>query len=251
MPFETVLVEVDRRVGAISLNRPTSGNLVSEQMAWELKEACAQLGQNDDVRVVVLTGVGEAFCRGTEPSALKDSTLPRLKVAETVAVLEKPVIAAINGDALDQGLELALACDIRIVSREAKLGLTQVGRDLMPWDGGTQRLPRLVGRGRAMEMVLTCRVLSGSEALEAGLVNEVVDAQKVLRRTQEVASAIAGHGPVAARYLKEAVLKGLDLTLEQGLRLEADLNLILRSTADRAEGISSFLERRRPKYTGR
>ena len=130
------------------------------------------------------------------------------------------------------------------------MGLTQVGDGAMPWDGGTQRLPRLVGRTRAMEMVLTSRLVDAREALEIGLVNQVVEPDRVLRRSLDVASTIAGQGPIAARYLKEAVLKGLDMTLEQGLRLEADLSFLLQSTTDRAEGIQSFLEKRKPEYKG-
>ena len=255
MSRESVFVEIDGRVATVTLDRASSGNAVSEQMAFELRDACDRLDRDDEVWVAVITGKGDAFCRGSEPPSLGpgDDTLGKLstlRVAARVAALEKPVIAALNGDAMDQGLELALACDIRIAPSGARLGLTQVKRGVMPWDGGTQRLPRLVGRSRAMEMVLTSRVLESQEALEAGMVNEVVEPDQVLPRAIEIAAKIAGHGPIAARYLKEAVLKGADMTLEQGLRLEADLNFILQSTADRAEGIRSFLERRHPDYRG-
>ena len=157
-------------------------------------------------------------------------------------------MAAVIGNALDQVLELALACDLRIASDASRFGLTQIMDGLIPWDGGTQRLPRLVGRSLAMEMVLSARVLDAPEALEIGLVNETVPTDMVSARAKEMAQLIAGHGPIAARYLKEAILKGADLTLEQGLRLEADLNLLLQTTTDRAEGVGSFLERRRPHY---
>ena len=160
-------------------------------------------------------------------------------------------MAAISGDAIDQVLELALACDMRIATDASKFGLTQVDDGLIPWDGGTQRLPRLVGRSRAMEMILSSRVIDAREALEIGLVSETVPPDKVETRVREISQLIAGHGPVAARYLKEAVLKGADLVLEQGLRLEADLNLLLQTTTDRAEGISSFQDgRRRPQFKG-
>jgi enoyl-CoA hydratase len=258
---ERIIVQVKGHIATVTL----AGSAISERIAFELRDVCDQVDQDDAVWVAVITGKDEAFCLGSRhahgsaplttglnaPTA--DALLQAmrsLRVAGRVAAVQKPIIAALNGDAIDQGLELALACDIRIASSQARLGLTQVKDGLLPWEGGTQRLPRLIGRGRAMEMLLTSRVVSAHEALEMGLVNQVVEPGKALERAMEMASAIASYGPIAARYLKEAVLKGMDLTLEQGLRLEADLNFILQSTADRAEGIRSFLERRKPQYKG-
>ena len=256
MPFETIIVESDVRIATLTLDRASSGNAVNERMAFELGDACQQLDQDDDIWVVVITGKGDAFCLGTDPAALQKQgdlaeSLYSLRVAGRIAAIEKPVIAALNGDAIGQGLELALTCDIRIASSQARFGMTQLKDETMPWDSGTQRLPRVVGRGRAIEMVLTSRMVDAEEALEMGLVSQVVEPDQVSRRAQDIASTIADHGPIAARYIKEAVLKGLDMTLEQGLRLEADLNIILQSTADRAEGVRSFLENRRPQYRGK
>lgn len=257
MASKTVRVDVDRWIATVALDRAASGNLIDERMAFELADVCERLRRDSGIRVVVLTGKGDAFCRGTQPppqtgrdERLHVDALPSLRVAGCVAAIEKPVIAALNGDALDQGLELALAADIRIAAAEARLGLTQVERGLMPWDGGTQRLPRLVGRGRGMEMLLTSRVVDAQEAMAMGLVNRVVGPGLAVREAGRLAAMIAAQGPVAAGYLKEAVQKGLDLALEQGLRLEADLGFILQSTADRDEGIRSFLERRTPDYRG-
>ena len=244
MTSQTIGIQTAGHVAAVTLRRPSAGNLVNEPMAFELREACERVGQDPEVWVVVLTGSGDGFCRGTDLS----SSLETLRVADAVAAVQKPVIAALNGDAIDQGLELALACDIRIASSPARLGLTQVEQGMMPWDGGTQRLPRLIGLGRAMEMVLSSRLLAAEEALEAGLVNEMVEPGRLMDRTHELALTISQHGPIAVRYLKEALLKGADMTLQHGLRLEADLNIILQSTADRAEGVRSFLERRMPQY---
>ena len=255
MAFETILVSIDGRVATVTLDRPAEGNAVNERLAFELADACDQLDRDDNVWVLVLTGAGEVFCNGTGtrvPQLTGDRgealLLPR--VAGRVATVEVPVIAALNGDALGQGLELALACDVRVASEGSRLGLTQVGEDTMPWDGGTQRLPRLIGRGSAMEMVLASRILTANEALDKGLVNQIVARDEVLARAQQIAATIACHGPIAARYLKEAVTKGMDMTLGQGLRLEADLNITLQSTTDRAEGIRSFLDRRSPEYRG-
>ena len=257
MAFQTIRLEIENRIATLTLTRASSGNSIDESLASELREACAQLRQDDDVWVVVLTGEGDAFCRGADLSTFTDQNgsvldnLRSLKVSESVAAIEKPVIAALNGDAIDQGLELALACDMRIASEQASFGLTHVEHGLMPWDGGTQRLPRLIGRGAATEMILTSRIMDAQEALDIGLVNEIAEPDRVLEQARQTASTIAGHGPIAARYLKELVLKGLDMTLEQGLRLEADLNFILQSTSDRAEGIGSFLERRgTPQFRG-
>ncbi|MBI4299264.1 MAG: enoyl-CoA hydratase/isomerase family protein [Chloroflexi bacterium] len=258
MPFHTITLEKSGRVALITLNRPEHSNAVNEAMAQELREACQAVNEDDEIRVVILTGAGEAFCRGSELNLHRreettgsslDTMIKRHRVADAVAKVEKPTIAALNDDALGQGLELALACDLRIAQGEARLGLTQVKEGLIPWDGGTQRLPRLVGRARAMELLLTSRIVEAEEALSMGLVNQVVE--NALAQSKEVASAIAQHAPIAARYVKEAILKGLGLTLDQGLRLEADLNFLLHSTEDRPEGIRSFLEKRRPDFKGR
>ena len=242
--LRTLTLAIEEHVATVTLDRPAAGNSVNELMASELREACESVDADPDVRVVLLTGLGDAFCLGTDgPGPVDD-----LRAAAAVAAVRKPAIAVLNGDAVDQGLEIALACDIRVASTCARLGLTHLARGAIPWDGGTQRLPRLVGIGRAMDMLLTSRLLDAGEALEAGLVNELSEAADLRTRARALAGTVAGQGPVAARYLKEALLKGADMTLEQGLRLEADLNIILQSTADRAEGIRSFLERRSPLY---
>ena len=256
MSFETVQVRTDGPVAMVTLDRPSAGNSVNQRMAFEIREVCDRLAGDDGVRVVVITGRGRDFCLGTDldlPSAdgaAQVGYLALLRVAPSIAAVDKPVIAAVNGDALDQGLEIALACDIRVASTQTKLGLTQAGKGLMSWDGGTQRLPRLIGRGRAMEMILTSRIVDAEEALDIGLLNQITGAEEVLEKAHRMADTIAGLGPIATRYLKEAVLKGLDLTLDQGLRVEADLTVMLQSTLDRAEGIRSFIERRRPRYRG-
>jgi enoyl-CoA hydratase/carnithine racemase len=248
--FHALSLETEGHVATLTLDRPSAGNAVDETMAFELREACAQVGRDGDVWVMLLTGSGDTFCRGTDLSSTPVDPTETLRVAGAVAGVQMPVIAALNGDATDQGLELALACDIRIASSGVRLGLTQVSHGTIPWDGGTQRLPRLIGPGRAMEMVLTSRLLDADECVEAGLVNELVDPSRLMDRARELASTVSSHGPIATRYLKEALQKGADMTLEQGLHLEADLNVILQSTADRTEGIRSFLERRKPEFKG-
>ena len=179
-----------------------------------------------------------------------DMSFDPLRLAKHVAEIEKPVICAIHGSTYDQGLEVALACDVRIADATAKFRMGHILSGEMPWDGGTQRLPRLIGPSRAHEMLLTGREIDAAEALDFGIVNQVVEPGAASQRAHEVAEAMTKHGPIAMRYLKEAVLSGLDGTLEQGLRLEADLSFLLQSTDDRREGIESFLQRRSPTYRG-
>ena len=240
------------RIATITLSRPDARNAVNERMAQELRDACERIRQDDEVRVAVITGEGAAFCIGADVDgeALAPDDLARLKAADAIAAIEKPTIALINGDALDQGLELALACDLRIAASHAKFGLTQVSAGTIPWDGGTQRLTRLIGQSRALQLILTSGVIDAAEALNIGLLNQAAEPAEAADYAANLAAAIAAHAPIAARYLKETLLKGADMTLAQGLALEADLSVILQSTADRAEGIASFLHRRPPHYRG-
>ncbi|MCH7626994.1 MAG: enoyl-CoA hydratase/isomerase family protein [Chloroflexi bacterium] len=225
-------------------------DIMTGESALDLRDAAEHVRRDEEAWVVVLVVNATSHTEGENKREFDAGAVEEKRVADSVAAIEKPVVFAVSGDAMDQVLELALACDVRIASDASRFGLTQIKDGLIPWDGGTQRLPRLVGRSRAMEMVLSARVLDAREALEIGLVNETVPLESVNDRAREIAQLIAGHGPIATRYLKEAILKGADLTLDQGLRLEADLNLLLQTTTDRAEGIGSFLERRRPKYRG-
>ena len=182
--------------------------------------------------------------------AADDSRLMALRAGQYIAEIEKPVICSVQGRAYDQGLEISLACDVRIAESTATFAMRQVLSGDMPWDGGTQRLPRVVGRSRAVELLLTGRTLGADEAQMIGLVNESLGPDDGSRRANELAETIASHGPTALRYVKEAVLTGSDGPIAQGLRLEADLSFLLQSTRDRHEGISSFLERRAPDYRG-
>ncbi len=249
MPYSAITCRQSDHVVTITLDRPGTGNTVDARMAAELEEACLSVSADDAIRAVIITGAGEAFCRGNEAEQGGEAaSYPG--AAAAVALIEQPVIAAINGDALGQGLEIALACDVRLAARRARLGFPAVGRGLMPADGGTQRLPRLVGRGKALELLFTGDTITAGEALDIGLVGRVVDDGALMREAAELAAALAAKAPLALRFIKEAVAKGLDLTLPQGLRLEADLYFLLHTTADRTEGIRAFLEKRPPRFTG-
>ena len=230
----------------------TLTNAIYEQSAQRLRDICDSVRQNDEVRVCVITGADGVFCAGTEFTDDKPSSddFARLRVSEAVAAIEKPTIALINGDAIDQGFEIALACDLRVASSGARMGMTHLASGFIPWDGGTQRLPRIIGQSRATDMMLRSRLLNAQESLEIGLVSHIAEREDAAEYAMSLASTIASYAPIAARYLKETLLKGADMTLAQGLGLEADLTVILQSTTDRAEGIASFLERRAPHYTG-
>ena len=249
MPHATVIYTKKDHIIYITLNRVEANNLINQQLAQELGDVCHQINQDDDIYAVVITGAGnKAFCCGSELEPKESDS--QYSPATAIASIDRPVIAAINGDALGEGLELALSGDIRLASDKAHFGFPQVALGLIPTDGGTQRLPRIVGKGKAMELLLTAETINAEEALEIGLVNKVVTGEKLTAETEALAKTLATKGPIALRFIKEAVNKGLDLTMEQGLHLEADLYLILHTTADRAEGIKAFLERRTPQFKG-
>jgi enoyl-CoA hydratase/carnithine racemase len=234
-------------VARIILDRPGDGKTV-RSVAGELEEISRRIAQDDRIYVVIITGTGDAFLKlgGGERGEI-----PPAGPAAAIAGIDRPVIAAINGDAIGEGLEIALSADIRVAAAKARFGLPPVAYGRIPVDGGTQRLPRIVGRGKALELLLTGDIISADEALEIGLVSRVVPPDELDAVVAELAGAIAARGPIALRYLKEAVLKGMDMTLEQGLRLEADLYFLLHTTSDRTEGITAFREKRASRYKGK
>jgi enoyl-CoA hydratase/carnithine racemase len=256
MAGNPVLYQKKDHIGYITLNRPENGNRIDLALAQELAGVCAGISGDEDVYLVVITGAGEVFCAGGDTRQLVLSNsgeeLPAKQgPAEAVGALDRPVLAALNGEAIGEGLEIALACDFRIASEKARFGLPQVAEGWIPMDGGTQRLSRIVGKGKALEMVLTGGIIDAQAGLEIGLVNKVVSQDSLKSEIEALATALAAKAPLSLRYAKEAVNKGLDLTLEQGLRLEADLYFLLHTTADRTEGIQSFLQKRKPEYKGK
>jgi len=260
MTYETVLVDRQDHVVTITLNRPAALNAQNNPMRRELFGVFADLRQDEDVRAIVVTGAGErAFSAGADIKEFLEPGVPtrlreqrkRLDYRGEMDRCPQPIIAAIRGFALGGGLELALACDIRIAAEDAQLGLTEVNLAIIPGGGGTQRLPRVVGRGKALEMILTGMRVPADEALRIGLVERVVPAGEALKAARELATALAAKAPVALRYAKESVVKGLQLPLEDGIRLEGDLSTFLRTTEDRLEGAKAFLEKRKPRWQGR
>ena len=238
------------RIGLVKTREETG------QLSAELRDLCEQIMFSPDIRVVVLTEVEENPFSiepgiALSPSQDEEPATGIGSLSEPVAKLDLPTIAAIKGDATGPGLELALACDIRIASENARFAFTHIEHGLIPGDGGTQRLPRLIGRGRALEMILTGKAIDAQEALRIGLVNSIVPSEKLEETVTEMAREMASKGPLAMSYAKEAISKGIDMTLEQGLRLEADLYLLLHTTQDRAEGIQMFRKKSIPRFQGR
>ena len=255
MQLSHISLEIDGPVAVLTLRGEDGSNRVTGAMGEDLAATVEWVRDDESVRVVVVTGEGAVFSRGTEEAVGEvrggvgeEGRLPG--ASGHIAQLAMPVIAAVNGDALGLGLELALACDLRVASEDAVFAMDQIRYGMMPWDGGTQRLPRLVGRGWGAAMVLTGMEVDPARALEMGLVHALFPRESVVEEALALAQRIARHAPVALEYAKETINKGMDMTLDQGLRLEQDLTVILQSTADRAEGIGSFLEKRKPEYRG-
>jgi enoyl-CoA hydratase len=235
-----------------------SDNAIDAAVVRELRSACAAVG--DDVRAVLVTAEGDVFSRGWDWDALLGETTDPVAALRNhgippdpfgcLADLPQPVVCAINGDATGAGLELALACDLRVAAEGVVFALPEVSMGLLPLAGGTQRLPRLVGRGKALEMILTGEPIDAQEALRVGLVSAVVPRDRLRAEAEAIASRIAERGPLAVRYAKEAVSRGLEMPLEQALRFETDLTIILQTTEDRAEGVRAFLEKRMAEFKG-
>lgn len=244
MKHKTIVFEKKGAIASLTLNRPKCGNAIDAVMSAEAADACRVVAKDKTISVVVVRGSGAAFSTGAE-SATEASD-----AVDAIAKLECVTIAAIDGDAFDEGLELALSCDIRIASERARFALRHLAGGSMPSCGGTQRLPRLVGPGKAIEMVLTSETIDAAEAFRIGLVSKLVPHDELERETLALAERVSKYGPIALRFAKEAVNKGIDLTLAQGLRLEADLYFLIQTSSDRMEGIKAFLEKREPGFMG-
>jgi len=257
MSGKNVRHQENDHVLVIDLNRPSDCPPGESRMPGDLSELCDEVTWDEEVHVVVITGTGEKAFSAEEDLTKTVSVGPleggtgSQSLVDSVAKLDKPVIAVINGNAIGIGLELALACDIRIASETSRFGLPQIKSGRIPSDGGTQRLSRLVGKGKALEMILTGEIIDAREALRIGLVNKVVSKRDLMEVAMKMAQEMASRGPIASRYIKEAIYKGMDMTLEQGLRLEADLYLLIHTSKDRTEGIQAFREKRPPRFEGK
>jgi enoyl-CoA hydratase len=258
MAYETILVVRRGAVAFIRFNRPDKLNAMNSKMKDEAIAALRELEADDAVRVAVFTGSGDkAFVAGADINEFKDRTaleqwdLYRQPVLyDAVERFPKPVIAMINGYCLGGGCELALACDIRIASDRAQIGQPEINIGIIPGGGGSQRLPRAVGLGKALQLILTGDRIPASEAYRVGLVDEVVPHDQLEARTLEIANRIAEKSPVAVKLAKQAVKASARIGLEEGLRYEQSLFSLVFATHDKDEGVRAFLEKRPPKWTG-
>ncbi len=256
---DLVRVTRDGHVVTVMLNRPEAANSFSRAMLDAFASAVDALAGDGDARVVVVTAAGDkVFSAGADlkeragmsPDEVRAVVTQIRETIGAVAALPMPTVAAISGAALGGGTELALACDIRLASSAATMGLTETSLAIIPGGGGTQRLARLVGPGRAKELILTARRIDAAEAFAIGLVQEIVEPEDLRARAAELASAIAANGPIAVRAAKEAIDRGLDLPLDDALRLETELYGSTIDTRDRLEGLAAFKEKRPPEYRG-
>ena len=260
MLFENLLVERDGAIAVLTINRPTSLNALNRQTLRELGQALTQLSEDPGVRSVIMTGTGErAFIAGADinelavltPSTARALALAGQQVFSAIETMGKPVIAAINGFALGGGCELAMACTLRIAADTARLGQPEINLGIIPGYAGTQRLARLVGKGRAMEIILTGTHIAADEALRMGLVNRVVPAAELMREVRALAAELAAKPAVAMRYCIDAINQGLEMSFAEGCQHEAALFGLVTATEDMREGTKAFLEKRKPEFRGK
>jgi enoyl-CoA hydratase/carnithine racemase len=258
MSYETITVEVADRLAVITVDRAEARNALNRQVLADLRAAFAALADDDQVGVVAVTGAGErAFVAGADITQLQHYTAQTgldaemQRVFDDVEAFAKPTIAAVNGFALGGGCELAMACDIRVAANTARFGLPETNLSVLPGAGGTQRLARLIGTGRAIELILTGRFLEADEARQAGLVTSVVTPERLLTETRTVADRILAKGPLAVRLAKLVVRTGMDADQRTGQVVERLAQSLLYTTDDKREGAAAFLEKRTPDFRGR
>jgi len=260
MTFDNLLVERDGNIAVVTLNRPKVLNALNTQTLTELSQAMASFKDDAEVRAIVLTGAGEkSFVAGADinelavlsPVAGKEHARRGQQIFDAIEQLGKPVIAAINGFALGGGCELAMACTLRLAADTAKFGQPEINLGLIPGYAGSQRLPRLVGRGVALEILLTGDMIGAQRAYEIGLVNRVVPAAELLAEAKKLAHTLASKAPIAVRYILDAVQQGLDMPFAQGEYLETSLFGTIASSEDMREGTKAFLEKRKAAWQGK
>jgi enoyl-CoA hydratase len=256
---KNILFEIDDAIAKLTISRPDKRNAVDNATIEEIDQVLTQVEKNPAIRVLILTGAGDkAFVAGADIHELdkrdtlrgRSETRRRQEVYTRIEQLEIPSIAAINGWALGTGLELAMACTIRVASSKARLGQPEVKLGITPGAGGTQRLPKLVGMGRAMEMILTGDPISADQALAMGLVNRIAEPDQLLDEVENLAKTLASRPRLALQYSKEAVLRSGEGSLAEGLAHESYLHALSCGTQDKKEGVASFLQKRDPKFTG-
>lgn len=260
MTYQNLLLDIADGLGTVSINRPEALNALNMETLYEVQKAFRELEDNPEVNVVILTGAGDrAFIAGADILEMKDmSCLEAVRFSklghttlDQIEGLKKTVIAAVNGFALGGGTEVALACDFVFASEKAKFGLPEVTLGVFPGFGGTQRLPRSIGKARAKELIFTGAMISAGEAKDLGMVNRVFPAESLMEETRKVAQKIASNGPIAVQLAKTNVNKGYDVGLREGCHMEAVSFGVCFTTMDQKEGMTSFLEKRKPQFKGK
>ena len=261
MPYDTIRVETTGTIAVLTLDRPEVHNALNNRLREELGTALDALRRDDAVRALIVTGAGErAFSAGLDLRELSQTlgaTAPteirrfRWSQPHPLAVFDKPTIAAVNGLAIGGGVETALLCDIVVAASHATFAFAEVKRGIMPGNGGTQRLARRIGKGRALDMILSGRTVDAQEAASIGLADHVVAPEQLMARARGIAESIAANAPAAVRMARDAIHRGFELSLDEGLRLESDLTAFLYTTDDAREGPKAFVEKRAPRWTGR
>ena len=260
MPYSHILFDVsDAGIALITINRPDKLNALSGAVIGELEEAFAEVKRRPEIRAAILTGAGEkAFVAGADIKELEALTAYEIRtlalrgqgIFRAIETCGKPSVAAINGFALGGGLELAMACTIRLAVETAKFGQPEVTIGIIPGYGGTQRLPRLVGKGRALQLILSADMIDAQEAYRIGLVNEIVAKDNLIPRAEAILNKINANAPTAVKLAIEAANRGLDVSLAEGLNIEASLFTQCFATEDRKEGVAAFREKRKPNFKG-
>ncbi|TGE31666.1 enoyl-CoA hydratase-related protein [Desulfosporosinus sp. Sb-LF] len=260
MQFDNLILEKEDDLAILYINRPKAMNALNAEALYELEEAIKEVKADPNVKVMIVTGMGDkSFVAGADISFILPlspaegrffSDLGE-RVMRQFELLEKPVIAAVNGFALGGGCELAMSCDMRLASETAVFALPEVGLGVIPGFGGTQRLPRLIGEGRAKELTFTAEVINAQEAYRLGLVNHVYPLDQLMDQAKKLARKIAAKAPLAVGYAKFAINKGLQVDIETAMSIESDMFGMCCATADKSEGMSAFVEKRKPKFMGK
>ncbi|HXG39270.1 MAG TPA: enoyl-CoA hydratase-related protein [Bacteroidota bacterium] len=257
MTYTNILVTKESGYAIVQFNRPEVLNALNMKLMEELVDALENLDKDNDVRCIIITGNEKAFAAGADIKEMADASAVEMLIRDQFArwdrirKVKKPLIAAVSGFALGGGCELSMTCDIIIASETAKFGQPEINIGVMPGAGGTQRLTRAVGKAKAMEMVLTGKMISAQEALQWGLINKVVPVEYYLQEAKEFAKEVASKPPVAVRLAKEAVLKAFDTTIEGGLEFERKNFYLLFASEDQKEGMKAFVEKRKPEWKGK
>ncbi len=257
MSYQNVLVTKEGAIGIVQLNRPKVLNALNFELMTELVIALEELDREEAVKVMILTGGERAFAAGADLAEMSQDTLVdlvldrRFELWDRIRKISKPIIAAVSGYCLGGGNELAMNCDFIIASETATFGQPEVNVGIIPGAGGTQRLPRVVGKYKAMEMILTGKSISADEAYRIGLVNHVVPPESLMEEAKKIATDIASKPPISIRFAKEAILRAQDTTLEVGLEFERKAFYMLFATEDGKEGMKAFLEKRKPTFKGK